>query len=137
MFVLIINFVFNNLSIVFREDITINRTSTLDMLKQVRSTHRPEIPISIVLDNAKYNHASEVKKYAEDNRMQLIYLPPYSPNLNLIERLWKFMKGKVCTKYYEKFKEFKKAILQFFEHFDSYQNDLKSLITENFQIIGT
>jgi transposase len=46
----------------------------------------------MVLDNAAYNHAKIVKKFAEENNMVLLYLPPYSPNLNIIERLWKFSK---------------------------------------------
>lgn len=127
---------FHSLDIIYREDESINRDSTLNLLKQIRKAHEPSIPVKIVLDNAKYNRAQEVTVYAAENNIKLMHLPPYSPNLNLIERLWRFFKSKVCTKYYEKFKFFKQAVFNFFDDVGKYKNELKTLITENFQIIG-
>ena len=127
---------YHTMDIIYREDSTINRFSTLNLLKQLRTAHYISIPITIVLDNAGYNKASEVTEYAAKNGINLLFLPPYSPNLNLIERLWRFFKGEVCTKYYEKFKEFKDAALEFFENIEEYKDQLSSLITDNFQIIG-
>jgi len=64
-------------------------------------------------------------------------LPPYSPNLNLIERLWRFFKRQVLYgKYYPAFKEFKTACEKFFAEIGSYAQELRSLLTENFQNIG-
>ncbi len=64
-------------------------------------------------------------------------MPAYSPNLNLIERLWKFMKKIVINnKYYEQPKEFRRKLLDFFENIQIYKKELESLITNNFQIIG-
>jgi len=64
----------------------------------------------------------------------MIYLPPYSPNLNLIERLWKFMRKKVINlKYYPKFQQFKDAVKGFFETSSKYKNELAEFITLNFQ----
>jgi len=108
-------FCFHTMDVIFREDSTINRFSTLNLLKQVRSAHDISVSITIVIDNAGYNKASEVTEYADKNNIELLFLPPYSPNLNLIERLWRFFKKKVCTKYYEKFKQFKNAVYEFFE----------------------
>ena len=66
------------------------------------------------------------------------FLPSYSPNLNLIERLWKFFKGKITRgRYYEKFEEFRTKTLEFFETIGQYKEELKTLLTENFQIIGS
>jgi transposase len=62
------------------------------------------------------------------------YLPPYSPNLNLIERLWKFMREKVINlKYYPTFQEFKKKLLNFFDTISKYKEELREFITLKFQ----
>ena len=70
-----------------------------------------EVPITIIMDNAKYQRCELVKNLAEKLKIELLFLPSYSPNLNIIERLWKWVK-KDCLycKYYEKFNDFKIAI---------------------------
>lgn len=127
---------FHTLDIIYREDKTIDRFSSLNLLKQIRNTHDASVPIAVVLDNAKYNKTLEIRKYAAENGINLMFLPSYSPNLNLIERLWRFFKEEICTKYYEKFQQFRNAVLQFFENMGEYKDKLSSLITDNFQIIG-
>jgi transposase len=68
---------------------------------------------------------------------ELVFLPAYSPNLNLIERYWKFFKKKVLyNHYYATFKEFKQACLEFFRKKKRYRKELESLLSENFQIMG-
>ena len=68
--------------------------------------------------------------------IDLIFLPPYSPNLNLIERFWKFFKKQVLyNQYYETFNEFKAACEEFFENPSQYTDQLRSLLTDNLQII--
>lgn len=69
------------------------------------------IPISLVLDNARYQRCALVRQTAAELQIELCFLPPYSPNLNLIERLWKFVK-KQClySTYYAEFAPFKAAI---------------------------
>ena len=65
------------------------------------------IPITLVLDNARYQKCKVVQDFANSLGIELLYLPPYSPNLNLIERLWKFVKKKcLYAKYYEEFAQF-------------------------------
>jgi transposase len=79
-----------------------------------------------------------VREYLEKSKIKLIFLPPYSPNLNLIERLWKYFRKRVIyNKYYETFDEFKKACKSFFRRIKRYKGELSSLMTENFQIIET
>ncbi len=71
--------------------------------------------------------------------VKLLYLPTYSPNLNLIERVWKFVRKKClnCT-YYEDFKSFKSGIMGCIEKFDDeHREELKSLLTWNFQTFST
>jgi transposase len=68
-------------------------------------------PITLVLDNARYQHNAAVKALAEGLGITLLFLPPYSPNLNLIERLWKFTKRRaVYGRYHPTFREFQAAI---------------------------
>ena len=65
------------------------------------------------------------------------FLPAYSPNLNLIERFWKFFKRQVLyNRYYETFEKYKDACRQFFARLDAYVPQLRTLLTENFEIIG-
>jgi len=90
-------------------------------------------PIKIILDNAKYQRCALVIDYARNLGVELIFLPTYSPNLNLIERLWKFVKSEVLNAaYHGTFVDFKYAIdnciYQTDKHFKS-QIDI--LISEN------
>jgi transposase len=92
------------------------------------------LPITLVLDNAKYQKCSLVRELAESLKINLLYLPAYSPNLNLIERLWKFVKKKcLYSKYYEHFGSFKKAISDVLANLDNHQDELKTLLSLNFQ----
>src|SRR3990172_801146 len=88
-----------------------------------------------VLDNARYQRCTTVKNLATQLNIELIFLPPYSPNLNLIERLWKFVK-KQClySKYYSEFTKFKNSIMDCLQKTHSqYKQELVSLLTLNFQ----
>jgi transposase len=67
-------------------------------------------PIYLVLDNARYQKCIIVQTLADQLGIQLVYIPPYSPNLNLIERLWKHVKSKLRTKCYGCFDVFKEKI---------------------------
>jgi transposase len=87
---------------------------------------------------AAYNRSGKVKILARKLKINLFYLPPYSPNLNPIERLWKFMKKKVLyNKYYEHLSEFEAACMNFFRGIRKYRCELVTLLTDNFQILGT
>ena len=67
----------------------------------------------------------------------MLFLPAYSPNLNIIERLWKFFRQRITRgKYYETYKEFVEVSRNFFDKLSEYKEELDSLLTENFHIIG-
>lgn len=92
--------------------------------------------IYLILDNARYNHSYLLHLFLEDHpRINLRYLPPYSPNLNTIERLWKFFYTKHQDMYFEKFKEFEREVLSFFKNINQFDSELKSLLTDSFQIL--
>jgi transposase len=88
-----------------------------------------------VLDNARYQKCNLVFGCADALDIQLLYLPSYSPNLNLIERLWKFVKKKcLYSKYYAEFDAFKKAISGCLaQTHTAYKEELDSLLTLKFQ----
>ncbi len=127
-----------NLDIITRTHKTINKTSICDLLRQIRRKNLDEKKLCLILDGAAYNRAKVVKKLAKKLKIKLVYLPAYSPNLNPIERLWKFMKAKVtANRYYEKFDQFKDSLTQFFRGIRKYKLELETLITDKFPILGT
>jgi transposase len=94
-----------------------------------------QVPITRVLDNARYQRCALVESVANSLGIELLYLPPYSPNLNLIERLWKFVK-KHClySKYYADFTAFTHAIEDRLATTQTtHKQALSSLLTFNFQ----
>ena len=92
-------------------------------------------PITIILDNARYQRCRLVTELAQELNITLCFLPPYSPNLNLIERLWRLVKNKcLYNKYYRTFTEFKTAIDDCLAKLETdYKNDVMSMMTLNFQ----
>lgn len=95
----------------------------------------PGVSLLVVLDNAPYNHAPAVTTAAETLGIELFYLPPYSPNLNLIEWFWKFLKRKVArNRYHATFAEFRAAVQQVFQNLPTYRAELTTLLTERFQL---
>jgi transposase len=113
---------------------SINAQSVCDLLVQLRRAHRNQ-SISVFLDNARYQRARLVRDKAEELNIELLYLPPYSPNLNLIERFWKFVKRRcLYSRYYETFEHFHTTIDAFVRTADrEHKTELKSLLTPNFQ----
>ena len=92
----------------------------------------------IVLDNAPDNHTEPVTRAARELHIRLFYLPTYSPNLNLIERFWKFLKRKVArNRYYTTFAEFRIAVQNVLNNIKAYRDDLTALMTERFQLFTT
>jgi transposase len=130
-----------NHEVVIRDDDSINAQSTIALYKQLEAKHSEAETgtIYVICDNARYYHAKIVQEYLETARVKQIFLPPYAPNLNLIERLWKFMHKEVLhNQYYDTYDKFKAAVYQFFEKINAggYAAQLDSLLTENFHIIG-
>jgi len=114
---------------------TINADSTINLLSKIEAKHPDAETIYIIVDNARYYRSRLLSKYIKGTKIKLIFLPPYSPNLNLIERYWKFFKKKVLNnRYYETFEEFKQACYSFFRKRKKYMPELQMLLAENFHI---
>ena len=116
-------------------DAYITAQSVCELLEKIATLY-VGIPITIFLDNARYQKCAWVMEKAKSLNIELCFLPTYSPNLNLIERMWKFVKKKcLYSKYYEKFPAFKEAISQCLEEtMTTHKSDLDSLLTLRFQL---
>jgi transposase len=112
----------------------INSASVGEMLRLLRLSHWGE-SITVVLDNAGYQRCYWVREYAVLLDINLVFLPSYSPNLNLIERLWKFgKKQSLNNRYYETFDSFKSGIDACLNDVDKkLKTQVASLMTLRFQ----
>jgi transposase len=128
---------FKQLSVTVRTEETINAQAAIRLLEDLECA-QPEGKIHIIADNARYYRSRLVTAYLakEGCRIQIHFLPPYSPNLNLIGRLWGFFKRKVIYNiYYPTFLEFKLATLDFFRGGGKHRDELKTLMADNFRVI--
>jgi transposase len=108
--------------------------SVCELLRKLAA--RPSrVPITVVLDNARYQRCALVQSTEKALNIELLFLPTYSPNLNLIERLWKFTKKKVLySKYYATFADFQNAISSLLDNAHrTHREELDSLLTLKFQ----
>jgi transposase len=115
-------------------DATVNAETMCALLRKIAEMGLSG-PIRLVLDNARYQHCKMVMEQARTLNIELLFLPSYSPNLNLIERLWKFIKGEVLYAHqYNTFAAFREAIDGCLTKISGeHRSKLKSLMTHNFQ----
>lgn len=117
---------------------TINAQETMKLFDKIQLVYKDKTTIYLIIDNATYYKNKDVTAYLakQDCRIKLIFLPPYSPNLNFIERLWKYMKKYIIgVKYREKFKEFEEDIRYFFDHILEYEEKLRPFIGTELHLI--
>jgi len=122
-----------------QEHVTLNAETTIKFFKFLESKNLNAPSIYIILDNAGYYKGEKIREFLKTSRIKLVFLPPYAPNLNLIERLWKFFKKKVLyNQYYKTFSEFRESCLNFFKksNLNKFKKELSSLLTDNFQIVS-
>jgi transposase len=113
----------------------INAESVCLLLHAVVAAALPGMPITLVLDNARYQKCALVDNLAKQLGIELLYLTSYSPNLNLIERVWKFVKAQCLrSTYYAKYEEFTAAIQQCLDDLPTkHKAAMDTLLTHNFQ----
>jgi transposase len=123
------------LEVTLIESETVDDDSTIQLLGAIENRYKLAAVILVILDNAKYHYSWKVKEFLKTSRIQLVFLPSYSPNLNLIERLWKFFRKKVLyNKYYEKLDDFRNASINFFKNISSYWDELTSIMSDEFEL---
>jgi len=117
------------------ESDTVDKHSTLQLLELLEQKYGHASMLYIILDNARYHYSKEVKAWLHNKNIKLVFLPAYSPNLNLIERLWKFFKKKVLyNKYYENVKEFRGACISFFRNIGQHSEDIARFMNADFEM---
>ena len=127
--------------VLVQEDLTLNAQSTITFFEKIERAYPEAVKVHIFCDNARYYKNKEVQKYLENSKIRLRFLPPYSPNLNPIERLWKLMNEEILyNKYYEKFIEFKMKVLGFLEGLLNPSIELlgklEKRLTDSFRVVG-
>jgi transposase len=124
----------NPTEIVHHDCLTIDALSTIVWLKLIEERFPDKKTIHLFVDNARYYRSVLVQEFLKNSRIKMHFLPPYSPNLNPIERLWKFLKKEVIKSNYTSDPNvFRKRIDDFFRNINSYKDQLESLINTNFQ----
>ncbi len=116
----------------------LNGQTLIRLMEQMRAKHPETTRFILYLDNARYQHAKVVRAWvAMHPEFELHYLPPYSPNLNLIERLWKFLRKHALTRWHETFEAMQAAVADVLDHLDRYGAELQTLLTPKFHLVAT
>jgi transposase len=117
---------------------TINAQTTIELYDKIQAAYPDKTAIYLIEDNARYYKNKAVKAYLNDPtcRIEIKWLPAYSPNLNFIERLWHFMKRYIIgIKRWDKFKDFEAHIHNFFDHIGDYEQRLRRFIGTEMHLI--
>jgi len=116
----------------------VNASTICDFLWKLRQANPGRFKVHVIWDNARYHRNAEIAEFAKELGIKLHYLPPYSRNLNPVERIWKLMHESIrYNQYYEKFTDFAEATLRFFNSIGRKKKILRQRITDNFQILNS
>lgn len=120
---------------------TISAPHVIQLLEKIQQKH-PGITVFVIhLDNARYQHARLLKEWIATKQktegviFELQHVPAYSPNLNLIERLWKFLRKHAFRTWHQTFEAMQSAAAKVLDNLSDYRDELGTLMTEKFQII--
>lgn len=132
-----------NHKVLIQEDKMLNAESTISFFRKIEDAYPGKKRVHIFCDNAGYYRNKAVTDYLQTSRIKLHFLPPYSPNLNPIERLWKWMKERVIyNTYYREFEDFKLAVFGFFATLSTLAadsvlgQDFRSRVRDKFRPVG-
>jgi transposase len=121
-------------------DKNLNAQSVIELLTLMMVKHPRTRHFRIYLDNARYQHARILQGWIEQTRkdkgvtFDLRHLPGYSPNLNLIERLWKFLRKEALQKWHPTFEDMQRAVADVLDNLPRYREQLQTLMTERFHL---
>jgi transposase len=115
----------------------INGAQFVNFLRLLRSLHPQTERFVLYVDGARYYDNPVVKEWLQRHpEFHLSQIPAYSPNVNLIERLWKFLRAKALCKWHKTFEDMQAAVSEVLEHLEDYRGELQTLMTEKFHIIA-
>jgi transposase len=121
-------------------DQNLNAQSLIELFTLMMAKHPDTKHFRIYLDNARYHHARVLKEWIALTQQtcgvvfDLKHLPAYSPNLNLIERLWKFLRKEALQKWHATFEDMQQAVAAVLDNLERYRDQLASLMTERFHL---
>jgi transposase len=108
----------------------------IKLMERMLAKHPDPEQFILYLDNARYYSKPVVKEWLACHRQfRLVFLPAYSPNLDLIERLWKFLRKTALNRWHETFEAMQEAVAAVLDHLDHYRSELDGLMTEEFHIL--
>jgi transposase len=129
--------------VLIQEDKMLNAEATISFFQKIEGAYPEKKRVHIFCDNAGYYRNKAVTEYLQTSKIKLHFLPPYSPNLNPIERLWKWMKERVIyNTYYREFEDFKLAVFGFFATISAIAadsilgQDFRSRVRDKFRPVG-
>jgi transposase len=121
-------------------DENLNAQSVIALFGLMMAKHPKTKYFRIYLDNTRYQHAKVLKEWIEKTKKEagvmfdLKHLPAYSPNLNLIERLWKFLRKEALQKWHPSFEAMQQAVAEVLDNLPRYSKQLETLMTERFHL---
>ena len=101
----------------------------------MRASYDKDIPLAFFIDNASWHKTLAVQEYCEQNKITLLFLPPYSPEYNPIERVWSFLKSKIRQRFFKTADIFKKFIFDLFTEINN--TDLEELARQCVSLIDS
>jgi transposase len=112
----------------------------IELLTRMQQRHPETTKFILYLDNARYQHARAVREWVEAQKVQgvelvLVFLPAYSPNLNLIERLWKFLRKHALQQWHASYEAMQEAVSRVLDHLQDYRQELTALMMERFHLV--
>jgi transposase len=119
---------------------TISAAQVIELMTRLQQRHPETTKFILYLDNARYQHARAVQEWVESQKAQgvefvLDFLPAYSPNLNLIERLWKFLRKHALQQWHASYEAMQAAVARVLDHLEDYREELTALMTERFHLV--
>src|SRR4051794_30910263 len=114
--------------------------SVIELFTLMMAKHPDTKYFRIYLDNARYQHAKLLREWIAQTKkdtgvtFDLRHLPAYSPNLNLIERLWKFLRKEALQKWHPSFEAMQQAVAEVLDNLPRYHKQLETLMTERFHL---
>jgi transposase len=114
----------------------INGEQFVNLLRLLRAQHPKTKKFILYLDNARYYNKPVVQEWLKRHpEFHLEPVPFYSPNVNLIERLWKFLKGKALNRWHPTFEAMQQAVSDVLDHLEDHHDELATLMVDKFHII--
>ena len=119
---------------------TISAAQVIELLTRMQKRHPETTKFILYLDNARYQHARAVREWiaaqkAHGVEFVLDFLPAYSPNLNLIERLWKFLRKHALQQWHASYEAMQAAVARLLDHLEDHREELAALMTEQFHLV--